>query len=497
MVRDFQFLEEPEMKLANYVPMCKALAENVKFDGVSPVPSPDGSPFDAAKMRAVVQARQGLLPATYRSSYAAPLIQTLPDVVSQLEQIQQQMLAQGASEKDALAEVKSDADTLVGAVRDWGEKLYHAPLTRFEAVVSNLYRSFLSDEQRASIALPLIETVPPLVTFATNPDQGPFTMPANAVQQFTGSFVGVVSLPASYSDAPLLWPALAHETGGHDVLHADPGLVEELASGVKKLAGVPRTLGAIWASWMDETASDVYGILNIGPSFAISLAAFFSALENAHHPEKLGTIRTFLPVAQGQLLDPHPVDLLRLFVALGVVETLEGLSVAQRQDWNAAILGIAEVAGGGAQTIDVVDVEKKQVVQQLPLGTMADVARRVGGFIASGKFKALQGHSIQEIETWDSSDEQAASEIAAIGATKSIVGLGDDAQLLAGTTLAFLNDPTQYKAITANLNAALDDSFERDPIFGTATPHSSLTTHRKRRALSRTPASPLFPIEVG
>jgi hypothetical protein len=478
--------------------MCTAFQENVNFSAASPVASPDGSPFDAAKLSAVVKARQGLLPASYRTAYAEPLLATLPDVVVQLKQQFSQSEQQGEPANEALADAKSLADTLVGAVRDWGESLYHQPLARFEAVVSNLYRSFLSKDQRVNVGPPLIETVPPLVTFAPTADAGPFTLPIDSVKQFTGAAVGVVSLPGAYAAHPLLWPALAHETGGHDVVHADPGLLDELAAGVAKLDGVSKSLGAIWGAWMDETAADVYGLLNVGPSFAVSLAAFFSALEASGTTQpKIGTIGTLLPVSEGQLVDPHPVDLLRLYLAMGVVGALEGLSVTTRSAWLDEINAIAKVAGGGATTIDVFDVGTKSIVQRLPLAEMADVANKVGQFVATAKLDALGGHAIQDIETWDDGDELAATNIAAIAATKSIVGLGDDAQLLAGTTIALLKAPAQYKAITSNLNDALDDSFARDPIFGSASPQSALSLRRRGRGFSRTPTPPLFPITIG
>src|SRR5262249_12023821 len=119
-----------------------------------------------------------------------------------------------------------------------------------------------------SVSLPLIETVPPLVTYAPTANQGPFTLPADSVQDMIGVPIGVVSLPGGYRLHPLLLPALAHECGGHDVLHADPGLLRELAAGAVKLPHLPKGVGRLWAGWMDEAASDVYGLLNIGPSFA-------------------------------------------------------------------------------------------------------------------------------------------------------------------------------------------------------------------------------------
>lgn len=482
------------MNASNYVPMCQTLIKLVGFSDPSPISSPTGSPYDATKLGKIVDTNAPLLPATYRTAYAEPLSAQLPSLVKQLKQLYNQ-LVQSEKPADALAEVKSYADTLVGAVRDWGQGPYRAPLQRVEAVVSNLYRSFLSKEQRASIGLPMVETVPPLVTFAPTAGAGPFTLPSDGVKQFIGSTVGVVSLPGSYAQHPLLWPALAHETGGHDVIHADAGLEQELAQRAEGLTGLPAGIGSLWGVWMDETAADVYGLLNVGPSFAVSLSAFLSALLTQGGMIKVpGQVRTQIPVAGGQLADPHPVDLLRLYVAMGVVGSLKALSAAAQQEWIALLQSIADLAGGGVQSIDVVDVQQKKTVQQLPLEMMGQAAKSVGAMIATAQLGALDGHSIQDIETWDDSDEQAATNIAT--ATGPIVALGDDAQLLAGATVAFLASPADYSKITGRLNAALDDSFARDPIFGTSPIRSAFALKRRRLSLRRTPGVPRFPLAV-
>jgi len=44
--------------------------------------------------------------------------------------------------------------------------------------------------------------------------------------------------------------------------------------------------------------------------------------------------------------------------------------------------------------------------------------------------------------------------------------MGDDAQLLAGATLALVENPARYGKVTAALNDALDNSFALDPIWG-------------------------------
>ncbi|HEX8113540.1 MAG TPA: hypothetical protein VF516_37675, partial [Kofleriaceae bacterium] len=198
----------------DYVAMCKALLDNVRWFDASPVGSPAGSPFDADQLAAVVRAQQAQLPACYRTAYAAPLLAGLPDLVAQLRQQVDRCLALGVASTDAIADVRAITDALVGAVRDRGEVAYHAPLTRFQAVVSNLYRSFLAREQRVRLPQPLAEILPPLVTFAPDTERGPFTLPVDRVRQFIGASVGVVSLPGAYAAHPLVWAGLAHETGG-------------------------------------------------------------------------------------------------------------------------------------------------------------------------------------------------------------------------------------------------------------------------------------------
>jgi hypothetical protein len=86
---------------------------------------------------------------------------------------------------------------------------------------------------------------------------------------------------------------------------------------------------------------------------------------------------------------------------------------------------------------------------------------------------------VQEIETWDDLDEQISQRIALnLQQNKSIVNLGDDAQLIAGSTLAACANPEKYDAITRLLNDALDYSFDTDPYWGTPIPHTMFSRPR-------------------
>ena len=119
----------------------------------------------------------------------------------------------------------------------------------------------------------------------------------------------------------------------------------------------------------------------------------------------------------------------------------------------------------------------------MPLAEAADAARKVGRMIATQKFKALNDRSIQDIETWDDADEAAAEAISArILQRQSIVGHGDDAQLLAGATLALLQKPERYDEAQSLLNAALDESFRTDPVWRDLTASHVFAPHVFRRS---------------
>lgn len=437
--------------------------------------------LNVASIRAATVKGAPFLPMVYQQNYAAALDASLPGIKSKLDQ----QVQSGDHPPEYRAQV---LEALYGAIYQHGHRVTKVEarpqLKRFLAVVSNLYRSFIDANKRANAGVALVESTPPLALFQSV-SNGPFTIESDVMKQKVGVSIGVVSLPATYRDHPVIWAGLAHEVGGHDVVHADAGLMEEMVKKAQALLSPHAPPGnhdtaaknaLVWSYWMDEAAADVYGILNMGPSFALNLAGFLAAYRARRRGQTdpgdpfVGIDAELQP---HDVMDNHPIDLLRLYVAAGAVEGLKGLTAGKRNDYVANIEAVAKLVAVGVTEVGMhgsVKIEGFEAIDpktNMKLSDAADAARKVGKMLVTETFAKLNNHCIQDIETWDDADEAIAQDVCArVLAGKSIVRTGDDAQLLAGVTLALLQKPGLYDAATRLLNAALDDSFDRDPIWG-------------------------------
>jgi hypothetical protein len=412
------------------------------------------------------------------------------------------------------------------------------------------------------------------------------------VRRVCGSDVAVAILPGTYSRTPLAWASIAHEACGHGVLRADPGLLPELIAGIRTLFGGgpvavgttrltdAQALALVWSTWTEESASDVCGVLNVGPAFALNLAAYLAGVRGAANDA--GHLAPFLTIHAGD--DPatdlgvHPPDLLRVHLAVGVIQNLSAFPARLARPYLTALNRIADhyaalafdesSAARKVQVRGKVEVDRDRWIQvdhTFALKELAESARRVGAFIATTPLPALNNRTLQDLETWDVADEETSRSICAAlldarspkvrreetgvvrfisiesalkeidadpvrikkviehlqndrfgelksaelttlglhAATKpdvkaqllqaladdrvedvpaSLLGplhldriesMGDDAHLIAGATLAALNDGAEleYRWVNRRLARALTKSFERDAIMGLAHVH--------------------------
>lgn len=320
----------------------------------------------------------GSFPPVYEQHFVSPFIATLQGLG---ETKFKQILKQDPNREGAAGLLFDIAQ----AILQHGEG-YLKPSTRaFQEFISDLYDGFLSAADRRGVKEPDQGVVPPLAKWG-NPDFGPYTWPVDA----TGSFkvqAGVVNMPPANATGGLVsWAALGHETAGHDILHADTGLQDELAEALRtSLAPLGHGLGDYWSERIDETSSDVMGILNLGPAAGIGLIAYFRALGLAFGA--LGKLRS-----EGPANDPHPADIVRGYLAAEVVALLKFKGAAA---WAKTI---------AAET----DKDRGTIVlagETLSPTLARKSAKVVAGTLVKYKAVALEGHALGEIQNWADSDE--------------------------------------------------------------------------------------------
>ncbi|GEM_PF-580281 len=420
-----------------------------------------GAKPTSSKVTGMVSKSAPLLPAPFQAGYVTPLLDRAASIFARI----------------APGDV-SYVETLTGCVYQHSDKTIAPEMNRFLAVISDLYVSFLNKSTRRNLGIKLSEQLPPLAVYQSDPSQGPFTVPCDDIANLTGGNIGVVSMPSTFMDHPFLFGSLAHETGGHDVIHADHGLMQELRQQVYSVfpASADQWKAVLWDYWMDEAAADIYGVLNMGPSFGYNLAMLLAVFigQFAKPKAKTPALRNASGTDENGDFDVHPTDLLRLGLIQGAVETLSGLNQSTRNSYIDELTALGAFLGTGATTIELmgtatgINGQTVNFQQEYPIADMQDSARKVGAMIATAQLAALGGHSVQDIETWDDGDENTTLSIA--GRLQNgfpVVGNGDDAQLLAGFTLAVAQQPAQYAAFTTLISAALDGSFANDPIWGT------------------------------
>jgi hypothetical protein len=380
----------------------------------------DGPPDPIAfpSLRARLGEARARLPPAYRRAVADPLLRLLDRL--------------GAAGFARLLQADPDREGKAGLLMDLAQAVlqpaegYRArELAAFQEVVSDLYEGFLSAEDRRGVKPPDHGVVAPLVRWGSG-EAGPYTWPASAAASL-GVNAGVVSLPAANATRGLLaWPALAHETAGHDILSADDGLRAELSRAVRDrllAEKLPAEVAEYWSSRIDEAASDVLGVLNMGPAAAIGLVGYFRGLNGAWRG--VPTLRNV-----GAPEDPHPADLARAYL---VAETVRLLSFSGAGAWADRLVAEAD------RDLGQVRLGYTPVSAEVAKASAAAAARA----IVRTRLRSLEGRALGEIQDWRDRDEAA---VAALR-TGFRTGSPDPGALAEGTYAAHAVAAGVYEAV--------------------------------------------------
>ena len=419
--------------------------EDARQAGLDQDPGPM-EPLQFNLLRGRLHAAQAKIPPLYREAVFTPFVQTLDEIgESGFNQIL-------VKDPKRVREAGLMLD-IAQAILQRGEGFEVKASAAFQEVVSDLYDGFLSAEDRGGVEPPDEETLPPLVKFG-RPEDGPYTWPVDATKIF-GLHAAIVNLPPANARHGLLaWPALGHETAGHDILHADHGLLREVSDAVRTALlhdSSTRSLAAYWAARIDETASDVLGILNMGPAPAIGLLGFFRGLNAAFTGR--AALQNIDPGG-----DPHPADIVRGFLAAATVRQLE---FNQASAW-------ADVVEAETEKDVKTIVLAGQTVEPKIAKQSAEIVSRV---IVTHPMVSLEHHAFGEIQNWRDTDEAIVQRLRVTLTTAN--PLPSDvtdgifaAHLVAAAAMAALAQGAQIPLVFQRMLDGLKSMNEKNPSFG-------------------------------
>jgi hypothetical protein len=422
-----------------------ACSEEAKIAALDNDPGPI-DPTDYHTLLGRIQVAKPNLPKLYQQAAAQPFFDKLQALG---ESGFQQILLQDPN-KQGTAGLMLD---IAQAILQDGEHFNEAQTDAFEEVVADLYDGFLSAQDRSGIKMPDRAILPPMVKWG-NPDSGPYTWPIDATTSFDLQTAIVNMPPANARKGLVAWAALGHETCGHDILHADHGLQAEMAKNLKDaLKGMPADLPNYWAERIDETSSDVMGILNTGAAAAIGLIAYFRGLSAAFGGN--GKLRS-----DGPADDPHPTDLLRGYLGAATVRLL---SFDQAGAWADAVeaetdkdLGTNNITVAG-QVIRVADAKKS--------------AQLVAETLVKKPTQVLHNHSLIDIQDWRNADEGIVSRIRPLLSTNAPISSGImqgafAAHVVSAAVVAALANDAAIAILFSRMIQLLKAMHDKSPTWG-------------------------------
>jgi hypothetical protein len=162
-----------------------------------------------------------------------------------------------------------------------------------------------------------------------------------------------------------------------------------------------------WKYTMDETASDVCGLLNLGPAAGIGLAVLLISIT------EMRTGKRNL-VSSGRLSDVHPIHAIRVLLAADVIRNIPDLDAHVAGMWADALEGIVDkyIDNKNEYVLYTQTESGKEKNTEIPYDDMRNTVKIVAKTLAFTPLMSLEGHSLSEINTWANSDETIALRIA-------------------------------------------------------------------------------------
>jgi hypothetical protein len=299
--------------------------------------------------------------------------------------------------------------------------------------------------------------------------------------------MAVVSLPPAYSRNIALWSANGHEVAGHDILHADEGLLNELEHVIveemhnsdilnnKSIEYYGRQIplsefaGLYWRHTMDEAASDILGLLNIGPAAGVCGALIFISFTEAASGKRI--LRN-----NNRVGAVHPIPALRVLLAADVIRNIPQLDYAQSKKWADSLESLVDKYLFDKDHFELYvrtgNDPERQIVATIPYKEMSETVKIVAKTVAFRPLDALDGHTFDEINTWSTSDEILVQRIANEFLEKQEPSIESQeheeqvyaAHILAGSVLALAASSDIYET-TEHAVSALNKLYKKNSVF--------------------------------
>lgn len=444
-VREPEFTPAPALTSnAPNISQMAACVEDARVAAMDGDPGP-ADPVDFLDLRSRLESVRSQFPPLYRQDFVDPYI-------AAIEALGPQKFTEILIQDPGRVRAAGLMLDMAHAVLQRGEHFQLRAANAFQEMVGDLYDGFLSAEDRQGVNPPDLGTTPPLMKWG-NPSSGPYAWPGDATRIF-GARAAVISLPPSNARKGLLaWSALPHEAAGHGILHADNGLQNELAAAVRNgLADMGSHLAEYWSSRIDETASDVLGILNMGPAAAIGLVGYFRGLNKA-----------FTGVAKlrnsGPASDVHPADIVRGYLAAEVIALLP---FGQNAAWTSVIAAETDQDASDIRLAGVSFTKAKA----------RESARRVASAIVATKVHSLENHALGDIQTWRDSDDAKVAIVRNVLVTAGELPVTEGAarifatHVVAAAVIEGLANGTDLPLVFKRMISILAKMHDRNPVWG-------------------------------
>ena len=264
----------------------------------------------------------------------------------------------------------------------------------FQAMVADLYDGFaIATARRESDTLRQLNV--PLVKWGS----GPHTITLRQATQFAFP-CSVVGMPLGFASGGVLaWTALGHETVGHDILAASPGLLDQLSMEIRRrleerFQGDDAWVVEFLTNRVEEVASDVLSILNMGPTAALGMLGYFRGASAAEGKESRLLADT----------DDHHTP--GLWSAMIWSAAITQLDFVQKAAWSEAVERIASRDLQGQETLVIALWQNRQRVREYPPLAISR-AREAADIIAEGVAHCRVGDDqpLRSIQNWTDWDE--------------------------------------------------------------------------------------------